>query len=339
MILHAILEELRGGLNTLNGQDNDIVREAKEAFDGITIQIADMVKKQTSHATTLINHKRLIVKIQHDFKASRDSPQLTEIKVDPMDMFIRMLPTKHDLDNHTKPMDEELQNIQEVSSGLIMHMEQYTISECISHRPRLVLAGPSRTQGLARFTMYVDEDGYKPSSVNTQEDAGQYYRSLRGGLGSVDGSQDPEVPEQNNAGGGPLPGGPTPPGGPLPPGGPSPLSCPPPPGGPPLPGGPPAPPPEGAPEAQRKKQKAEDRPIKLKHPITFGGNPGDHSSDWLEMSETFIHDQLETFLDRGTTINWVGGYLTKYAGAWHVQWEPNALAGKYPRFGLFITTT
>jgi hypothetical protein len=46
---------------------------------------------------------------------------------------------------------------------------------------------------------------------------------------------------------------------------------------------------------------------------------------------TFIHDQAEKFEDAGRIINWVGGLLTKYAGAWHVQWERKALAGKHPR--------
>ena len=47
--------------------------------------------------------------------------------------------------------------------------------------------------------------------------------------------------------------------------------------------------------------------------------------------ETFVHDQPEKFEDAGRTINWVGGLLTKYAGAWHVQWERNAILGKHPR--------
>jgi len=45
-IQQTILDEIRGGINILNGQDNDIVREAKEAFDGIMLQIQDMVKQQ-----------------------------------------------------------------------------------------------------------------------------------------------------------------------------------------------------------------------------------------------------------------------------------------------------
>jgi hypothetical protein len=303
MIQQTILDEIRGGINILNGQDNDIVREAKEAFDGITLQIQDMVKQQTSHASTLMNHKRSLVKLIDDFKAWKNSQQSLENKVDHMDKYIKTLATKEDMDSHAKAMDETLQKIQEVSTGLTMHMETYKISESTSHRPRSVQAGPSGTQVTTEFTRFVDDEEYESSSVGTREDVERYYRSLRGGDGSDMGSQNAEVPEQPNpAAGPPGPNPPAPPG-PTPPG----------------------------PEGRRRKRKADVKPIKLKDPKPFEGNPGDDFDDWWVMLETFIHDQPEKFEDPGRTINWVGGYLQKYAGACHVQWERKALAGHYPR--------
>jgi hypothetical protein len=213
-----------------------------------------------------------------------------------MDVFIRTLPTKKDLESHAKAMDESLQKIQEISTGLTTHMETYKVSESTSHKPRLVQAGPNSTQ--EGFTRFVDEEEYESSSVDTREDAERFDRSLRGGAGSGDGSPDPNLPDRDN----PEPPGPPPP---EPPG---------------------PPPPE-----RRKKRKAEVKPIKLKDPKPFEGNPGDDFDDWWVMLETFIHDQPEKFEDPGRTINWVGGFLHKYAGAWHVQWERKALAGQYPR--------
>ena len=128
---------------------------------------------------------------------------------------------------------------------------------------------------------------------------------MRGGEGSDEGADVPELQ--------PPPPGSNPPAPPGPPG-----------------PDPPAPPPPG-PEGRRRKRKAEVRPIKLKDPKPFEGNPGDDFDDWWVMLETFIHDQPEKFEDPGRTINWVGGFLQKYAGAWHVQWERKALAGHYPR--------
>jgi len=316
MIQQVVLDEIRGGINILNGQDNDIVREAKEAFDGITLQIQDMVKQQTSHASTLMNHKRSIVKIIDDFKAWKNSQQSLENKVDNIDKYIKTLSTKKDIEEHAKAMDETLQKIQEVSTGLTMHMETYKISESTSHVPKSLQAGPSGTQATTGFTRFVDDEEYESSSVDTREDAERYYRSLRGGNGS---DEDADVPDV-----GPNP--PAPPGlnPPAPPGPPGPN--------PPEPPGPPGPdPPPPAPEGRRRRRKADVKPIKLKDPKPFEGNPGDDFDDWWVMLETFIHDQPEKFEDSGRTINWVGGFLQKYAGAWHVQWERKALAGQYHR--------
>jgi hypothetical protein len=126
----------------------------------ITTQIDDMVKQQTSHAATLIIHKKSIVKLLYDIKAWKGSQQSLENMVDQMDKFVRLLPTRHDLDNHTKAIDDAFQMIQEVSTGLTMHMDQYKISESASPRPRSVQAGPSGTRAGGNFTGFVDDDKY-----------------------------------------------------------------------------------------------------------------------------------------------------------------------------------
>lgn len=52
---------------------------------------------------------------------------------------------------------------------------------------------------------------------------------------------------------------------------------------------------------------------------------------WWIIVQTFIQDQPEKLDDSRRTINWIRGFLNKYAAAWHVQWERHALAGKFPR--------
>jgi len=212
MIQQSILDEVRGGINILNGQDNDIVREAKEAFDGITLQIQDMVKQQTSHASTLMNHKRSLVKIIDDFKEWKNSQQSLKNKFERLDEYVRTLATKKDLDSHARAMDETLQKIQEVSTGLTLHMDAYKLSESTTRKPTSVQAGPSGTQNVTDFTGFVDNEDYETSSMDTREDAERYYRSLRGGAGW----ENADVPENPN----PPEPGPDPPGppGPQPPG-------------------------------------------------------------------------------------------------------------------------
>lgn len=150
-------------------------------------------------------------------------------------------------------------------------MVQYEISESTSHRPRSVQAGPSgiptgvihpsRRRGFEDVvSSYVNQD--------TQEEAEYRCGFLRGRNGSSGGihhsDESDAVPEGN------LPG--------------------------PNPPGPPGPTPS---ERRRRKRKPEVVPIKLKDPKAFEGKPGDDFNTWSVMVQTYIHDQPETFEDKG----------------------------------------
>lgn len=62
--------------------------------------------------------------------------QSLENKVEAMDKYMMMLPTREDIQNHMKSMDETLQEIQQVSTGLTTHMEAYKVTESTTHIPR-----------------------------------------------------------------------------------------------------------------------------------------------------------------------------------------------------------
>jgi len=120
---------------------------------------------------TLLNHKKAHVTLQDDTKVWKNAHQSLENKFEGIDKYFKRLPTRVELDKHAKAMDEALHKIQEVSTGLTMHMENYKISECTWHRPRSVQVGPSGTQGVTQWTRFVDEGDYESSSVNTRDDA------------------------------------------------------------------------------------------------------------------------------------------------------------------------
>jgi len=287
-----------------------------------------MIKKLTANGSTLINHEKAIVKIQDDIKIFVEGQQSLENKVEAMDKFMKTLPTKKDLQDHMKSMDETLLKIQEVSTGLTTHMEAYKVSKSTPHIPRSLelpagyrasgyVAGessniyPTRRQRVPRSSVSYS------TTQDTREEAQYRYGFLRGGNCDDDGDgESDEVPE-----GEPLPG---PPSGPPAP----------PPGPPAPPPEPPAPPPGPAappPDRRRKRRKREVRPIRLKNPKSFEGKPGDDFEAWWVIVQTYIQDQPEKFEDTGRTINWIGGLLTHYAQSWHIQWEKQALAGKFPR--------
>jgi hypothetical protein len=234
-----------------------------------------------------------------------------------LERFTKEIPTKKDLSDHVKAMDETLAKIEEVSTGLMVHLEEYKLLESTTHRPRSVAAGPSYTHPDRRH--YVEQYS-EDESISTKQDARERY-NLRGGYGSESEEEDPNIPD-------PSPPPPGPPG-PPPPG----LPGPPPPG----PPGPPPPGPPGPPSLEppvlsgRRRRKAKVKPIKLKNPFPFEGKPGEYFEAWWILVQTFIQDQPEKFDDSGRTINWIGGLMKKYAAAWHVPWERQALKGLFPR--------
>jgi len=65
----AIIEEMRAGISILQSQDNVIVQEAGTIVQGIHKQIVYMVQNQTSNGSTLINHKKAIMKLHEENKA------------------------------------------------------------------------------------------------------------------------------------------------------------------------------------------------------------------------------------------------------------------------------
>jgi len=187
------------------------------------------------------------MKLQEDFKTLERSNASITNKVQEIDQYVQTLPTAEDLQNHGQAMDEALGKIQEVSTGLTVHMEQYKIFESTTHGPGSIQAGPSYPHP-DRQPQVENYDDYQ-SSLSTQEDARQCY-GLRGGHGSESEEDDPNVAEDST----PQPG----PSGPVvrPRAGPPPL-------------GPLAPP------SGRSRHRAEVKPIELKDPYPFEGKPGE----------------------------------------------------------------
>jgi hypothetical protein len=280
----------------LQKQDNVMIKETGDIFPGIHKQIPDSMKENTENGSTLLNHRRSIMKIQEDFSKIGISNIFLASKVEAIEKFVKTLPTKEDLSMHARAMDEALAKIQEVSTELTIHMEEYKMSGSTTHAPRSEQAGPIYTHSDSH--PQVEEYYQDESSLSTQGDARQY-SGLRGGTGSEEEEHDdPNVPQDT------PPEAPGPP--PLgPPGSPPPGPLGPPPRGPPGPPGPPPPGPPGPPPepSGRGKRRAKVKPIKLKDPYPFEAMPGEDFDAWWIIVQTFIQDQPEKFDNSGRTIN------------------------------------
>jgi hypothetical protein len=214
----------------LQGQDNVIIKAAGDIFQGIHKQIHNSLKKQTETGSTLLNHRRSIMKLQEDVGKINTTNLSLTLKVQALDKFVKTLPTKQDLLVKAKAKDEALAKIREVSTGLTVHMEEYKMSGSTTHAPRSLQAGPRNTHSDRRTQ--VQEVFKYESSLSTEEDARQPY-GLRGGIGSEEEKEDPNVPDDVSLGFPPLP--PPGPPSPGPPGSPPPGQPGPPPPRPPAP--------------------------------------------------------------------------------------------------------
>jgi len=145
-----------------------IVQEAGEIFQGIHKQLYDTIKKQVNNGTTLLNHRKAIMKLRDDFKVMKSSQLKMESKIESIDKFVQTLPTKEDLRLHAKAMDKALAKIQEVSTGLPVHLEKYKMSGSTTHAPNSVQVGPSYTHP-SRRPQIGEENEYLESEVSSQD--------------------------------------------------------------------------------------------------------------------------------------------------------------------------
>jgi len=278
----AITEEMRTGSTILQPQDNVIVQEVGELFHSIHEEIAGLVQKQTTNGSTLLHHKQAIITLQEESDARNTRQQSIKNMVEAMAKFMKMLPAKQDVLQHTKAIDETLSKIEEVSMGITIQMGQYKVSECASHSPNSVQAGPSYTNPSERPNIDEEENGEE--SYTTAEDieheASYCYGLLRGGAGSQNSTEDGNILQ---------PGSPAPP---------------------------PAPPasPPGPPEGQRRWRKPKVKPIKLKDPYPLKGKCGEHFDGWWVLVQTFIHDHPEKFEEKGRISNLIGAVLNNMLG-------------------------
>jgi hypothetical protein len=66
LIQRAMINAMRQRITILQKQDWVIIKEAGENVEGIRKQILDSMKKQIDNRSTLLNHRRCIMKIHED---------------------------------------------------------------------------------------------------------------------------------------------------------------------------------------------------------------------------------------------------------------------------------
>lgn len=108
----GMISEMRQGIMILQKQDNVIIKEAGDIFQGIHKQIHESLKIQTKNGSTLLNHRRSLMKFQEDVTKINWSNLSLTSKVEAMDKVLKTLPTKDDLSVHAEAINETVAKIQ-----------------------------------------------------------------------------------------------------------------------------------------------------------------------------------------------------------------------------------
>jgi len=168
----------------LQAQDNQIVEEATELFTGLRKEMHDQNKRITDMGLASFAQKVSIQALQKTTATlSKKIDDVTTIEA-AITESLKQVPTKRKLQQHRAAMEEAMNSIAEVNTGLTTAMDQYKFSDSMPRIERQVFAGRSGTQSV----MHPQRTAALESpSVSSLRDTGSEYSwsyRLRGGLGS-----------------------------------------------------------------------------------------------------------------------------------------------------------
>jgi len=335
----AMLKELRFGIHILQTQDNQIVDEASQMFQGMKSEMEAMSKRITANSIQLLANQNKHTKIQDEIRGLTLATETVNKIMSKIKDSLQNVPSRQELRNHAALMDEQTLKIQEVNTGLTTAMEGFKVSESsrFNFRPEIRKTVPFQQAGPSVHPERQRYFGSDASSLRDTESEDSWLGRLRGGAGEgaaggaegagegaaggAEGAGDGAAGGAEGAGGGAAgnAGG---------------AGDPPPPGS--------NPPSDhfnnnhnNDNRMSRRQRRIRDlqyaKPIKIKEPKGFEGKIGDRFEDWWVMMEVYIQDQPEKFPNDRRTIDWIGSLMDKYAQAWHIQWIKGTISGKHPK--------
>ena len=336
----AMLEELRSGIHILQDQDNQIIGEATDLFTGIRAELEAQSKRITDGGLKIFAQKISIQAIQKSMGLlSKRIDEITTVTA-AITESLRNVPTKRELRQHKIAMEELLNVMTEVNTGLTTAMDQYKFSDSTPVGGQRTVAGPSGTQPYMNPERAAAVQSPSVSILRDTESEYSWNVRIRGGVGSREAAGDGAAGGAAGGAGDGIAGGAAGDGaaggaaggagdgiasGAA--GG----------GGPPLP---PDPPPSdhgaaGGRRMSRRRRRIKElefaKPIKIKEPKKFFGKAGEDFDTWWVLVQVYIRDQPERFPEDERTIDWIGSLMESYAASWHIQCLKGTLAGTHPK--------
>jgi len=125
----AMLEELRSGIHIVQDQDNQIIAEATDLFTGIQAELEAQSKRITDDGLKIFVQKVSIQAIQKTMGIlSKRIDEITMVTA-AITESLKNVPTKRELRQHKLSMEESLNTMAEVNTGLTTAMDQYKFSD------------------------------------------------------------------------------------------------------------------------------------------------------------------------------------------------------------------
>ena len=165
----AMLQELRSGVQVLQTQDNQIVQEATELFDGMRSELEAQSKRITGNALQLIAVKASIQTVQKGMAQLSERVDKVVGATAAITTALKQITTKLELRQHAQAMEEHKAQMVEVNTGLTTAMEECKVSQTTPYNFRGTAAapGPSGTQRRP----YFDES---PTELSLRDTGSEY---------------------------------------------------------------------------------------------------------------------------------------------------------------------
>jgi len=142
----VVLEEFRSGIHILRDQNNQIISEATDLFTGIRAELEAQSKRITDNCLTIFAQNVSIQAIQKLMGILSKKIDETNTVMAAITESLKNVPTKQEICQQRMAMEESLNAMAEINTGLTTAMDQYKFSDSTPLGVRQTVAGPSGTQ-------------------------------------------------------------------------------------------------------------------------------------------------------------------------------------------------
>jgi len=179
----AMLQELRSGIHVLQSQDNQIVQEATDLFDGMRKELEAQCKRITNNTLQLVAVKSSTQTVQKGLSVLTKRVDEIAKATAAITTSLKQIPTKLELRQHASAMKEHKVQMTEINTGLTTVMEECKFSQSTPYnfRKPSMIPGPS---GVRQQPTY--ERSLSKLSLRDTGSEYSWHAQLRGGAGNAE---------------------------------------------------------------------------------------------------------------------------------------------------------